>query len=161
MLLGRVFIDHILQNSKFGSHIYLVIVDEAQCISHWRANFRKKYALIGSICVFLPQNTPFIALSASLTPCVTCDIIQKLQFNQPTFLYLNLSNDRPNVSLVARAIHNTMGSYTDLDFVIPTSIHRSSDVPKTWIYVDNIKMGAEIIDHLCTLLPHKALYGLI
>jgi superfamily II DNA helicase RecQ len=161
MLLGRAFIDRVLRNSKFASHIYSVIVDEAHCISHWGADFRKKYALIGSIRVFLPRNTPFIALSASLTPRVTRDIIQKLQFDRSTFLYLNLGNNRPNVSLIARAIHNPMGSYTDLDFVIPISIHRSSDIPKTWIYVDNIKMGAEIIDHLRTLLPHKALYGLI
>jgi superfamily II DNA helicase RecQ len=54
-----------------------------------------------------------------------------------------------------------MGSYTDLDFIIPTSVHRSSDVPKTWIYVDNIKMGTDIIDHLRAHLPHKSLYGLI
>jgi superfamily II DNA helicase RecQ len=54
MLLGRVFVDHVLQNSKFASHIYSVIVDEAHCISHWGADFRKKYALIGSIRVFLP-----------------------------------------------------------------------------------------------------------
>jgi superfamily II DNA helicase RecQ len=81
MLLGRLFIDHILQNSKFASLIYSVIVDKAHCISQWGADFRKKYGLIGSIRVFLPQNTPFIALSASLTPRITRDIIQKLQFD--------------------------------------------------------------------------------
>jgi superfamily II DNA/RNA helicase len=46
-----------------------------------------------------------------------------------------------------------MASYTDLDFVIPTSVKMRHDIPKTWIYVDNINMGAEIIDHLRTLLP--------
>jgi len=161
MLLGRLFIKEILKNQAFRSRIYSVIVDEAHCISHWGADFRKKYADLGSIRILLPRNTPFIALSASLTHRVTLDIVEKLQLDRSNFLHLNMGNDRPTVSLVVRAIHNTMGSYTDLDFVIPTTVQTSSDIPKTWIYVDNINMGAEIVDHLHTLLPHPSLHGTI
>jgi superfamily II DNA helicase RecQ len=154
MLLGRKFVDGILRNQSFINRVYSVVIDEAHCISHWGADFRKKYAQIGSIRVFLPQSTPFIALSASLTPRVTWDIVQKLQLNRSNFLHLNLGNDRPNVSLIVRAIHNTISSYTDLNFVIPSSVREASEIPKTWIYADNINTGAEIVDHLRTLLPH-------
>ena len=161
MLLGRLFVKEILKNQAFRSRVYSVIVDEAHCISHWGADFRKKYADLGSIRILLPRNTPFIALSASLTHRVTRDIVDKLQLDRSNFLHLNMGNDRPTVSLIVRVIHNTMGSYTDLDFAIPTTIQTRSDIPKTWIYADNIHTGAEIVDHLRTLLPHPSLHGSI
>src|SRR6267142_3744722 len=154
MLLGQQFVDGILWNQRFINQIYSVVIDEAHCILHWGADFRKKYAQIGSIRAFLPQSTPFIALSASLTPCITRDIMQKLQLNRSKFLHLNLGNDRPNVLLVVHAIHNPISSYTDLNFVILSFVQKASEIPKTWIYADNINTGTEIVDHLCTLLPH-------
>src|SRR6267142_344482 len=161
MLLSQTFVDDVLKNQVFTSRIYSIIVDEAHCISHWGAGFRKKYSLIGSIRTFLPQNTPFIAVSASLTCRVTQDIVNLLQLDQSDFLHLNLGNDRPTVSLVVRAIHNTMSSYTDLDFVIPTSVQVASDIPKTWIYADNINTGTEIVDYLRTLLPNASVHNTI
>ena len=155
MLLSRRFIDKVLRSPELASRVYSVIVDEAHCISHWGALFRKKYASIGSICVFLPRGTPFIALSASLTRHVTRDIIERLQFTRSCYLHLNLGNDRPNVSLVVRAIHNPMNSYSDLNFIIPNDLSDAAEIQKTWIYADNVTTGAEIIDHLRTLIPAK------
>jgi superfamily II DNA helicase RecQ len=161
MLLSWNFIDDVLKNQLFKSRIYSVIIDEAHCISHWGADFRKKYSLIGGIHSFLPQNTPFIAVSASLTRCVTQDIVYLLQLDQSNFLHLNLGNNRPTVSLVIRTIHNMMSSYTDLNFVMPTSIQAASDILKTWIYADNINTGTEIVDHLHTLLPNASMHNAI
>ena len=162
MLLSRQFVDSVLRHRTFRRQIYSVVVDEAHCISHWGVDFRKKYAQIGSVRAFLPQNTPFIALSASLTRRVTRDIVEKLQLDRAKSLHLNLGNDRQTVSLVVRPIHNTIGSYTDLNFVIPSSAQTASQVPKTWIYADNINTGTEIVDHLRSLLPQDAsLHGII
>lgn len=161
MLLGWQFMDSVLKNRTFATRVYSVVIDEAHCISHWGADFRKKYALLGSIRAFLPRNIPFIALSASLTRRVSRDIIYRLQLDRSNFLHLNLGNDRPTVSLIVRAIHNAMCLYTDLDFVIPPSIQMPSDIPKTWIYADNINTGTEIVDHLRTLLPHASMHGII
>ena len=160
MLLSRRFVDNILRSHELASRVYSVIVDEAHCISHWGALFCKKYSSIGSIRVFLPRGTPFIALSASLTQRVTRDIIEKLQFSRSSFLHLNIGNDRPNVSLVVRAIHNTMNLYSDLNFIIPAEISDAADIKKIWIYADNVSVGAEIIDHLRTLIPSH-LHGVI
>src|ERR1700730_10592944 len=103
MLLGRQFMDSVLKNRTFATRVYSVVIDEAHCISHWGADFRKKYALLGSIRAFLPRNIPFIALSASLTRRVSRDIIYRLQLDRSNFLHLNLGNDRPTVSLIIRA----------------------------------------------------------
>ncbi|KAI5891065.1 P-loop containing nucleoside triphosphate hydrolase protein [Schizophyllum commune H4-8] len=155
MLLSRPFIDRVLRHRKFAANILSIVVDEAHCISHWGADFRKKYGQIGTARAFLPRSTPVIALSASLTRRVKRDVIEVLQMQGRTHpkFFLNAGNDRGNVSIVVRPIHNPMNTYSDLDFVIPPSTTRPENIPKTWIYVDDINAGGEIIDHLCTLLP--------
>jgi len=159
MMLSRRFINDVLRNHDLLSRVYAIIVDEAHCISHWGAAFRKKYGSLGVVRAFLPKPTPVIAISASLTQRVCQDITQKLQF-QTGYVYTNLGNDRPNVSIIVRAIHNPLHSYTDLDFLVTANVTQGEDLKKTWIYADNIEVGAEIIDHLHTLLP-KHLHGVV
>ncbi|KAN0130509.1 P-loop containing nucleoside triphosphate hydrolase protein [Lactarius tabidus] len=159
MMLSQQFINNILHKPALHNRIYAIIVDEAHCISHWGAAFRKKYGSLGVARAFLPKPTPVIAVSASLTQRVCRNITQKLQF-QGGYIFKNLGNDRENVSIVVRAIHNPLQSYSDLDFLIPTGIRCSQDLKKSWVYADNIEVGAEIIDHLRTLLP-KSMHDVI
>lgn len=101
---------------------------------------------------FLPRHVPTLALSATLTKRVTRDIKEKLQLSV-NYLFVNVGNDRSNVSIIVRALHNKIDSYTDLSFVVPPIIHRREDVPKAWIYVDNINEGTDIVDYLRSRLP--------
>jgi superfamily II DNA helicase RecQ len=160
-MLSQRFINDILRKPTLHDRVHAIIVDEAHCISHWGAAFCKKYGSLGVARAFLPKSTPVIAVSASLTRRVSRDITQKLQF-QTGYAYRNLGNDRPNVSIFVRAIHNPLHSYSDLNFLIPseTDIGHGTDIKKTWIYADNIEVGAEIIDYLRTLLP-KTLHDVI
>ncbi|KAJ3479948.1 hypothetical protein NLI96_g8696 [Meripilus lineatus] len=48
-----------------------------------------------------------------------------------------------------------MDSYRDLDFVLPKHAKTATDIPKTWIYVDNILTGGEIIDYLTKLIRDR------
>lgn len=48
-----------------------------------------------------------------------------------------------------------LNSFADLDFVVPESITREQDIPKTWIYVDNVKEGEKIVDHLTELISAR------
>ncbi|PPQ97899.1 hypothetical protein CVT26_013084 [Gymnopilus dilepis] len=65
-------------------------------------------------------------MSATLSGRVPPNVL-KSQYN---YTHLNLGNDRPNLSLVVRAIR-------DLDFVIP----------------NNITVGSEMIEHLYEIAP--------
>ncbi len=58
----------------------LVAVDEAHCISHWGHDFRPDYRLVGER---LPraQGVPLVALTATATPRVQKDIVEKLGIN--------------------------------------------------------------------------------
>ncbi|KAL1730164.1 hypothetical protein EV714DRAFT_284362 [Schizophyllum commune] len=156
MLLSHRFIERVLRKPAFRSRVYSIFVDEAHCISHWGADFRKEYSRIGTVRPLLPPDVPVIAVSATLTRRVTRSIVDTLQLNRSKerrYLHLNMGNDRRNVSLIVRPILNAMNSYTDLDFVIPEKLSSARDIPKTWIYVDSIKTGNEIVHHLQQLVP--------
>lgn len=152
MLLSERFITNVLRKKEFSQRAYSVVVDEAHCVSHWGASFRKVYGRLGLIRVFLPRNTPMIAISATLTTRVAADVRKRLQFKND-YLFLNVGNDRTNVSLVVRSIHNKQDEYTDLRFVVPENVTDRESIPKTWIYVDNIPVGNEIVSYIEKLLP--------
>ncbi len=58
------------------------------------------------------------------------------------------------MSIVVRACEHPLNSFADLDFLIPETLRTPEDIPKTYLYVDNISMGGEIIDYLNTKLEN-------
>lgn len=76
--------------------ITLVAVDEAHCISQWGYDFRPSYLRIAELRYALPPSVPFIALTASATPLVQQDIIDRLQLKKPA--EFRQSFDRPELA---------------------------------------------------------------
>ena len=75
--------------------INLIAVDEAHCISQWGYDFRPPYLRIANLRNALP-GVPILALTASATPLVQDDIIEKLKFNN--HLLYHASFEKPNLS---------------------------------------------------------------
>lgn len=151
MLQSRRFISKVLQYPGFSKRVLNLAVDEAHCVSHWGDSFRKKYGSLGNIRAFLPRSTPVIAVSATLTPRVRRDIASKLHLN-PNYTFLNIGNDRPNVSLIVRQMEHAMNTHLDASFIIPQNYASTAKIPKTLVYVDSIEGGSDLIDYLVTLL---------
>lgn len=86
----------------------LVAVDEAHCISQWGYDFRPSYLKIAQLRNFIPANVPFLALTASATPQVIDDIIEKLEFRGKNVL--RTSFNRKNISYLVRKVEDK-GSY--------------------------------------------------
>ena len=78
--------------------ISLLAVDEAHCISQWGYDFRPAYLDIALLRESLP-NVPIIALTASATPLVQKDIIEKLEFVKGETFFSTFA--RPNLSFSA------------------------------------------------------------
>jgi ATP-dependent DNA helicase RecQ len=78
--------------------ISLLAVDEAHCISQWGYDFRPAYLDIALLRESLP-NVPVIALTASATPLVQKDIIEKLEFVKGETFFSTFA--RPNLSFSA------------------------------------------------------------
>ncbi|EJD46861.1 P-loop containing nucleoside triphosphate hydrolase protein [Auricularia subglabra TFB-10046 SS5] len=152
MAQTRRFTQCVLQDPEFYVRYLSLVVDEAHTVSHWGAQFRKKYSTLGVLRTFLRPGTSVVALSASLTPRVRADVLRKLQFSS-SYVDIDLGNNRPNVSIVVRACHRLLTSFADLDFVIPKTARTAKDIPSTFVYVDNKDEGAAIVDHLRELLP--------
>ena len=155
MMLSKRFVKNVLQNPEMCSCILSIVVDEAHVVSHWGSGFRKKYSTLGILHALLPKDTPMVAMSATLPAHVQQDVLKKLQFDEKNYTYLNLGNDRPNVSLVVCAIQNTIGSYSNLDFLIPRGVHEASDVKKCFVYTDNITAGSDMMEHLYEIAPEE------
>lgn len=62
--------------------INIIAVDEAHCISQWGYDFRPPYLRIADIRTYV-KEAPFLALTATATPIVVEDIMNKLQFKKP------------------------------------------------------------------------------
>ncbi|THH28630.1 hypothetical protein EUX98_g5558 [Antrodiella citrinella] len=155
MLQSRRFSDKLLRNPLFTRRVLSMVVDEAHCLSHWGADFRKLYETLGDIRPYLPPGTPVIALTATLTARVRRDIYSKLKFTKGSSRFENVGNDRPNVSIIVRACHHAQNTFKDLDFIIPARITNPGDIPKTYVYIENIQTGADIVDHLNQLIEER------
>ncbi|MDE7069184.1 MAG: RecQ family ATP-dependent DNA helicase [Alistipes sp.] len=79
--------------------IALLAVDEAHCISQWGYDFRPSYLRIAELRELLP-GVPVLALTASATPRVAEDIMEKLRFSAPHLLRGDFM--RPNLSYSVR-----------------------------------------------------------
>jgi hypothetical protein len=102
---------------------------------------RKQYAELGILRAILPKGTPFVEMSATLAPRIRRGVLKKLQFNEKNYVDINIGNDQPNVSLIVRRIQNPMNTFgdLDLDFVIQIGVKSADDIPKIFIYADQIR----------------------
>ncbi|GAB4015649.1 RecQ family ATP-dependent DNA helicase [Spirosoma koreense] len=78
--------------------VCLLAVDEAHCISAWGYDFRPPYLQIAEFRQYIP-GTPVIALTASATPDVQKDIVDKLVLYEPQIFRQTFA--RPNLSYSA------------------------------------------------------------
>jgi ATP-dependent DNA helicase RecQ len=89
-------------------NLSLVAIDEAHCISQWGYDFRPSYLRIASLRDHIPESVPFLALTATATPPVIDDIMNKLAFRQKNVL--RTSFERKNISYLVRKVEDK-GTY--------------------------------------------------
>jgi len=72
--------------------VQTIAVDEAHCISQWGYDFRPPYLQIAEIRAFKP-DVPVIALTATATPEVVEDIMDKLEFKERNLFSKSFARD--------------------------------------------------------------------
>ncbi len=87
-------------------NVTLLAVDEAHCISQWGYDFRPSYLRIAELRRYMP-DTPVLALTASATPRVAKDIMERLYFAEPNVLQASFL--RPNLSYSVRQTEDKEG----------------------------------------------------
>jgi ATP-dependent DNA helicase RecQ len=99
-----------LQTQLFQSYLDVlrvsyIVVDEAHCISQWGYDFRPSYLQIGALRKRV--DAPVIALTATATPLVARDIMEKMGFAGPNLLQAGF--ERPNLSYIVRKTQDKIG----------------------------------------------------
>lgn len=79
-------------------NIKLLAIDEAHCISQWGYDFRPSYLVIANIKPYL-NNVPIIALTASATPRVQEDIIEKLALKNSVTFFTSFARENLSMSV--------------------------------------------------------------
>ncbi|MDR0755203.1 MAG: RecQ family ATP-dependent DNA helicase [Prevotellaceae bacterium] len=113
-------------------NVNLIAIDESHCISQWGYDFRPPYLRIAEIRDIL-ADIPVLALTATATPEVIDDIMEKLRFRKKNVL--QKSFERKNLSYIVRNIEDKQ-QY--LKKIIETA--RGSGI----VYVRNRKKTKEI-----------------
>ena len=90
--------------------INYIVVDEAHCISEWGYDFRPDYLQIGALRSLV--DAPVIALTATATPEVADDIMDKLGFREKNLLKSGF--ERPNLSYIIRETEDKRGQLLDI-----------------------------------------------
>ena len=82
----------------------LVAIDEAHCISQWGHDFRPSYMRIRAFLASLRelQHFPIVALTATATPKVRADIVERLGMDSPAIFTRGF--DRKNIIILVREI---------------------------------------------------------
>lgn len=99
-------------------NISLIAVDEAHCISQWGYDFRPSYLKIIELREELP-DVPVIALTASATPKVQQDIIERLRMKDHNVFQQSFK--RPNLSYSAFKVDSKINKVIEVIKNVPGS----------------------------------------
>ena len=131
--MGRREVDNALNNALYGDFKFLyvsperlgtrlfqnyvqemkvsfIVVDEAHCISQWGYDFRPDYLQIGKLRELV--DAPVIALTATATPQVAEDIMERLGFRDKFLIKSGF--ERPNLSYIVRRTEDKLGQLLNI-----------------------------------------------
>ena len=118
-------------------NVSYIVVDEAHCISQWGYDFRPDYLEIGRLRELV--DAPVIALTATATPKVAEDIMERLGFREKCLIKSGF--ERPNLSYIVRYCEDKLGQLLNI----------CSSVAGTGIvYVRNRKKTEELASFLAS-----------
>lgn len=124
-------------------NVNLIAVDEAHCISQWGYDFRPPYLEIAVIRAFHPKVN-VLALTASATPQVCADIVEKLEMKKHREFHQSFS--RKNLSYSVRLVENKLEK----------GIEILNRIPGTAIWYVRNRMGTQQIAKALTQLGISA-----
>lgn len=100
----------LFRNYLLEMNVSYIVVDEAHCISQWGYDFRPDYLNIGALRQLV--DAPVIALTATATPRVADDIMERLGFREKCLIKSGF--ERPNLSYIVRGCEDKLGQLINI-----------------------------------------------
>jgi len=88
----------------------LIAIDEAHCVSQWGHDFRQDYLALDTLGELFP-GVPRMALTATATPIVRQEIVERLALNDPAIFVSPF--DRPNIRYLVQPKGNARRQLAD------------------------------------------------
>lgn len=133
--------------------VSMIVVDEAHCISQWGYDFRPSYLHIAELRDVLP-DAPVLALTATATPRVADDIMERLRFRKPNVF--KMSFERTNLSYVVRRTEAKEKEMVEILRRVPgTAIVYARSRRRTYEYANMLKGAGISADFFHAGLPVK------
>lgn len=149
MCLGDSGFAGLLKDPRWSRSILFMVIDEAHCIKHWGAEFRKHYSSLETLRSFVPRGVPVLATSATMPPDTLACVRSVLGMNIEKTFHLNLGNDRHNIVPFVWPMDGGAANLAALDFVV-----RGRDKPlRTIIYFNGKCLAMRACIYLQKLLP--------
>ncbi|KAJ6465254.1 P-loop containing nucleoside triphosphate hydrolase protein [Mycena vulgaris] len=130
------FSKKVLSQPRLQSHLRLVFIDEAHCVSLWGGSFRSEYAELGVLRGRVLPSVVFAVASATLPKHVLDEVCAKLKIGRDT-VTVALSNARPNVAISVRKIVHSDETKADLRFLIRENATSAADIPISLVYFNS------------------------
>jgi superfamily II DNA helicase RecQ len=130
-----------------------LILDEAHVVKKWgETGFRKDYLSCGNLRAFVPQDVPFLACSATLTPDTRETIMQSLHMDPKQYLLINRGNNRPNIIWAIRHLTGADAAIPEIRLSLPPFPHPFA-VPLTIVFVNERKLGQHVYKYIQSITP--------
>ena len=100
----------LFRNYLMEMNVSYIVVDEAHCISQWGYDFRPDYLNISQLRKLV--DAPVIALTATATPKVADDIMERLEFREKCLIKSGF--ERPNLSYIVRKCEDKAGQLLNI-----------------------------------------------
>ena len=100
----------LFQSYVQAMNVNLIVVDEAHCISQWGYDFRPDYLSIAKLRELV--DAPVMALTATATPQVCDDMMEKLAFSEKFMIKGGF--ERPELSYIVRQCEDKLGQLLNI-----------------------------------------------
>jgi superfamily II DNA helicase RecQ len=131
----------ILQDRTFNDKLTSICFDEAHCIINWQS-FRPEFKLIS----FIRYQLPWVSLylTTATLPGHQLQYLKKLlSLDDSNTEIIRLSNNRPNIQLIAQEMKHAQSSYEDLLVFLGPSPSFDQPPPSPVIIYMNSKKDCE------------------
>ncbi|KAI0703587.1 P-loop containing nucleoside triphosphate hydrolase protein [Cytidiella melzeri] len=140
-------------SDELHKNVVATVIDEAHCVLEWGKEFRRDFGEVEKTRSLMTRK-PIFFCTATLTPDMLRELLNKLAFSRERMFVLNLGNERHNITAVVCRLKSP-SDYGALDFVLDEGLAGDELVPAL-IYVNTRELAIRIWLYLLRQIPRDS-----